>query len=235
VRLRRGPEALWLVRHGESQGNLLREAAERESRHEIGLPTRDADVPLSDRGEDQARAFGRWVAAQPAELRPTTVLVSPYLRARETARLALAAGGDVLAGLATDVDERLRDREMGILEGLTWAGILAEHPAEADRKRRLGKFHHRPPGGESWADVCLRLRSLYADVARDLAGERVLVVAHDAVIQLTRLILEGLDEETTIRIADATPYGNAALTAYELAADGYRLTTYNEVVGRRSA
>jgi broad specificity phosphatase PhoE len=124
---------------------------------------------------------------------------------------------------------------MGILEGLTWGRHPRRAPAEADRKRRLGKFHHRPPGGESWADICLRLRSLYADVARDLAGERVLVVAHDAVIQLTRLILEGLDEETTIRIADATPYGNAALTAYELDAGGYRLTTYNEVVGRRSA
>jgi probable phosphoglycerate mutase len=232
VRLRRGPEALWLVRHGESEGNLLREAAERESRHEIGLPTRDADVPLSGRGEEQARAFGRWLAARPAGLRPTTVLASPYLRARETARLALAAGD---LRLPTDVDERLRDREMGILEGLTWEGILAQHPAEAERKRRLGKFHHRPPGGESWADICLRLRSLYADVARDLAAERVLVVAHDAVIQLTRVILEGMDEETAIRSSDATPYGNAALTAYELEPDGYRLTAYNEEVGRRSA
>jgi probable phosphoglycerate mutase len=230
--MRHGPQALWLVRHGESEGNLLREAAQRESFHEIGLPTRDADVPLSDRGEEQARAFGRWLAAQPARLLPTTVLVSPYLRARETARLALAAGD---LRLPIDVDERLRDREMGVLEGLTWEGILAEHPAEAERKRRLGKFQHRPPGGESWADICLRLRSLYADVARDLAGERVLVVAHDAVIQLTRVILEGMDEETAIRISDATPYGNAALTAYELDADGYRLTTYNEVVGRRSA
>jgi broad specificity phosphatase PhoE len=230
--MRRGPEALWLVRHGESEGNLLHEAAQRESLHEIGLPTRDADVPLSERGEEQARAFGRWLAAQPAHLLPTTVLVSPYLRARETARLALAAGD---LRLPTDVDERLRDREMGVLEGLTWEGILAEHPREAERKRRLGKFQHRPPGGESWADICLRLRSLYADAARDLAGERVLVVAHDAVIQLTRVILEGLDEETAIRISDATPYGNAALTAYELDADGYRLTTYNEVVGRRSA
>jgi probable phosphoglycerate mutase len=230
--MRHGPQALWLVRHGESEGNLLREAAQRESFHEIGLPTRDADVPLSDRGEEQARAFGRWLAAQPARLLPTTVLVSPYLRARETARLALAAGD---LRLPIDVDERLRDREMGVLEGLTWEGILAEHPAEAERKRRLGKFQHRPPGGESWADICLRLRSLYADVARDLAGERVLAVAHDAVIQLTRVILEGMDEETAIRISDATPYGNAALTAYELDADGYRLTTYNEVVGRRSA
>jgi len=230
--MRGGPAALWLVRHGESEGNLLREAAERESLQQIGLPTRDADVPLSDRGEEQARAFGRWLAAQPAHLLPTAVLVSPYLRARETARLALAAGD---LRLPTDVDERLRDREMGVLEGLTWDGILAEHPAEAERKRRLGKFYHRPPGGESWADICLRLRSLYSDAARDLAGERVLVVAHDAVIQLTRVILEGLEEETAIRISDATPYGNAALTAYELEADGYRLTTYNEVVGRRSA
>jgi probable phosphoglycerate mutase len=233
--MRRGPEALWLVRHGESEGNLLREAAYRDHLQEIGLTGRDADTPLTDRGQEQARAFGRWLAAQPPALRPTAVLVSPYLRARETARLALEAGGDVLAGLPADVDERVRDRELGLLEGLTWQGIVAKYPEEAERKRRLGKFYHRPPGGESWADICLRLRSLYADVARDLAGERVLVVAHDAVIQLTRVILEGMDEETAIRLSDSTPYGNAALTAYELGPDGYRLTAYNEVVGRLSA
>jgi probable phosphoglycerate mutase len=233
--MRGGPEALWLVRHGESEGNLLREAAYRDSLQDIGLPTRDADVPLSPRGEEQARTFGRWLGGQPAELLPTAVLVSPYLRARDTARLALEAGGDVLTRLPTDVDERLRDREMGVLEGLTWDGIAEKHPDEAERKRRLGKFYHRPAGGESWADICLRLRSLYADVARELAGERVLVVAHDAVIQLTRVILEGMEEETAIRISDETPYANGALTAYERGPDGYRLTAYNEVVAPLSA
>jgi len=231
--MRRGPAALWLVRHGESVGNVAREAAYRDSLQEIDLATRDADVPLSARGEEQARAFGRWLATQPPERRPTAVLVSPYLRARQTARLALEAAGDALAGLTTvDVDDRLRDRELGLLDGLTWAGIVAKHPEEAERKRRLGKFYHRPPGGESWADICLRLRSVYADIAEELPAERVLVVAHDAVIQLTRVIVEGMDEETAVRISDETPYGNAALTAYEReAGGGYVLTAYNEVVG----
>src|SRR5690242_20347307 len=105
--MRRGPRALWLVRHGESEGNVAREAAYRDALHTIESEVRDADVPLSPRGEDQARAFGRWLGAQPDELRPTFVLVSPYLRARETARLALEAAG--LTGLPVDVDERLRD------------------------------------------------------------------------------------------------------------------------------
>jgi broad specificity phosphatase PhoE len=229
--MRRGPAALWLVRHGESEGNVAREAAYRDSLQEIALSTRDADSPLSGRGEEQARAFGRWLGAQPAGRRPTAVLASPYLRARETARLALEAAGDALAGLTVDVDERLRDREMGLLDGLTWHGIVAKHPEEAERKRLLGKFYHRPPGGESWADICLRLRSAYADIARELDGERVLIVAHDAVIHLTRVIVEGMDEDAAVRISDETEYRNAALTAYEHGADGYRLTAYNEVVG----
>jgi probable phosphoglycerate mutase len=231
VRLRRGPAALWLVRHGESVGNVLREAAYQESLHEIGLETRDADSTLTPRGEEQARAFGRWLAAQPEHLRPTAVFSSPYVRARETARLALEAAGEPWSGLEVDVDERLRDRELGLLDGLTWRGIVAKYPEEAERKRRLGKLYHRPPGGESWADICLRLRGFYADVARDLPEERVLVVAHDAVIHLTRVVVEGLDEEEAVRISDETPYGNAALTAYEREAGGYRLTAFNEVVG----
>jgi broad specificity phosphatase PhoE len=228
--MRRGPAALWLVRHGESEGNVAREAAYRDSLEEIGLTTRDADVPLSRLGEEQSRAFGRWLAAQPEDLRPTVVLSSPYVRALETGRIALDAGGAALAGLGIDVDDRFRDREMGILEGLTGRGILAKHPEEAERKRRLGKFYHRPPGGESWADICLRLRSVYVDVAHELPGERLLVFTHDAVIQLTRVIVEGMDEETAVRISDETPYENAALTSYEQEPGGYRLTAFNEVV-----
>jgi broad specificity phosphatase PhoE len=210
-------------------GNVLREAAYRDSLDEVPLTTRDADVPLTELGEEQARGFGRWLAAQPDHLRPTAVLASPYLRARETARLALEAGGAALAGLGVDVDERLRDRDMGLLDGLTWRGIVARYPAEAERKRRLGKFHHRPPGGESWADICLRMRSLYADAARDLPEDRVLVVTHDAVIHLTRVIVEALDEDAAVRISDETQYLNAALTAYEREPGGYRLTAFNEV------
>ena len=57
------------------------------------------------------------------------------------------------------VDERLREKEFGILDRLTRSGIEELHPDQAEFRQLLGKFYHRPPGGESWCDVILRLRS----------------------------------------------------------------------------
>ncbi len=57
-------------------------------------------------------------------------------------------------------DERLRDRELGILDRLTRLGVKTRYPDEAERRLWLGKLYYRPPGGESWADVALRLRSI---------------------------------------------------------------------------
>lgn len=215
MRLRRGPAALWLVRHGESVGNVRREAAYRESLHEIGLETRDADSALTPRGEEQARAFGRWLAAQPEHLRPTAVLSSPYVRARETARLALEAAGEPWSGLEVDVDERLRDRELGLLDGLTWRGIVAKYPEEAERKRRLGKFYHRPPGGESWCDVILRLRSMLDTITREYRRERLLIVGHQVIVNCYRYLLERLDEAAILDIDRAADVPNCSVTSYE--------------------
>ena len=74
------------------------------------------------------------------------------------------------------LDERLRDRELGILDRLTSAGVEARFLEEGERRRWLGKFYYRPPGGESWADVVLRLRSLLADLDREHPGQEVLLV-----------------------------------------------------------
>ena len=92
------------------------------------------------------------------------LLCSPYLRAVETARLALGAEA------AVTIDERLRDRELGILDALTARGVDARLPQEAARRRWLGKFYYRPPGGEAWTDVALRLRSFLRAWRRPLAG-----------------------------------------------------------------
>ena len=45
---------------------------------------------------------------------------------------------------------------------MTRSGIREQYPEEAQRRDLLGKFYYRPPGGESWADVALRVRSLLA-------------------------------------------------------------------------
>lgn len=53
------PDALWVVRHGESAGNVARDAAHAAGSHTIDMNLRDADVPLSALGERQADALGR--------------------------------------------------------------------------------------------------------------------------------------------------------------------------------
>ena len=85
------PTALWVVRHGESAGNVARDAAHKKGLERIAIEAaRDMDVPLSPLGEKQAAAVGRYVRSQPAKVRPTAVLSSPYLRARRTAERTAA-------------------------------------------------------------------------------------------------------------------------------------------------
>jgi broad specificity phosphatase PhoE len=205
----RSLEWLAVARHGESVGNVMWREAESEGHEEIALPLRDPDIPLSETGRRQAKALGRRLAALPAAERPTAVFSSPYVRAAETARIALAEIGDP----PIHFDERLRDRETGVLYALTGRGIAARFPEEMARKRLLGKFYYRPPGGESWADVALRLRSALADIERHHPDGRVLVVAHDAVVMLVRYVVDRLTEQEVLDI-ERTLVPNASLTMW---------------------
>ncbi|MCC2308208.1 histidine phosphatase family protein [Cellulomonas chengniuliangii] len=200
---------LLLVRHGESQANLAAATAEAAGAEAIDVPARDADVLLSDLGAAQAAALGVWLGRLPEHQRPESVWCSPYARARQTARIALENAG---LSLPVRVDERLRDRELGVLDALTAHGVDVRMPAEAQRRRWVGKFYYRPPGGESWADVALRVRSLVDDVSRIEAGRRVLVVCHDAVVMVARYVCEGLTESEVLEINRRTPLRNASVT-----------------------
>jgi broad specificity phosphatase PhoE len=223
------PEVLWVVRHGESSGNVARDAAEAGGLERIDIAQRDMDVPLSDAGHGQAQALGRWF--RDVDEQPTVVWTSPYLRARQTAEdVAREAGLDV----PVVVDERLREREFGVLDGLTRKGIVAQFPDESERRTRLGKFHHRPPGGESWSDVLLRLRAVLDEMRREAAGERVVLVAHQVVVLLVRYVLEGMTEEQVLDVDRAAEVANCSLTTYRHDSTlglrgGLRLDAYNEV------
>jgi broad specificity phosphatase PhoE len=208
------PEVLWLVRHGESAGNVAAMRAETSGAALIDIATRDMDVPLSDRGERQAKALGAWIGEQPADQRPTAVLSSPYQRACQTAEMAAASAG--LDAIEIAVDERLREREFGVLDRLTKAGITERFPEEAQRRTFLGKFYYRPLGGESWADVVLRLRSVVDTVSLNYAHERLMIVTHQVVVLMFRYILEGMREHEVLAIDRDVEVANCSLTAYEL-------------------
>jgi broad specificity phosphatase PhoE len=207
------PQQIWVVRHGQSAGNVAREAAEAASQFLIDIAERDVDVPLSALGERQAEALADWFCAMPPEARPNVVLHSPYLRARETAMAVIdKLGRDEL--LTVVADERLREKEFGIVDRLTPLGIADKYPELHEQRRHVGKFYFRPPGGESWCDVILRLRSVLDTITREYRGERVLIVGHQVIVNCLRYLLERLDERGILDIDRAGDVPNCGVTGY---------------------
>ncbi|MFJ8162485.1 histidine phosphatase family protein [Streptomyces sp. NPDC096136] len=202
--------ALWAIRHGQSTANLAFAEAERSGATALPVAGRDRDVPLSEHGRTQALALGPWLSTLPQI--PALIVCSPYTRARQTwqamADHAAAVGHAVPAVL---VDERLRDREMGVFELHPPAALRARAPEEAERRALLGEWFYRPPGGEALADVALRVRDFTAELDRAAPGQRVLVVAHDAVILTLRFVLAGLGAPSPEHLP---PVPNASVSSW---------------------
>ena len=176
----------WIfVRHGESTANAG------------GFLAGWDDVPLTPRGEAQARAAGEALAGAAVG----RVLTSDLRRALDTTRLLaaarVAAGGAPLPEPV--VDSGLRERRLG-----AWSGaILAELRADGRNRALLG-WETSPPGGES--HDALARRSLTALAAHG-EGPDTLLVGHGGLI---RVLLGLLDGEARVaigrnRIANAEP------------------------------
>jgi probable phosphoglycerate mutase len=219
---------LILVRHGQSLANVAFAAADADGLMEVAVSGRDAEVPLTETGEEQAAALGRWLAALPDDRRPQVVITSPYLRARETWRIAAEASG--LDFPAPTTDDRLVDRLMGDLELLTRAAIAARFPDEAGRRATAGEFEYTPPGGESFADIAVRLRSFLDDLHDRHPGERVIVVAHDAVVLMMRAVIEELGWDEVLKVEEESGnVRNASITRFDAASGVLKLDRYNVI------
>jgi broad specificity phosphatase PhoE len=204
-----------LIRHGQSAGNVADEAAHAAHADMVDIDVRDPDVDLTELGYRQAEAVGRrWAHARhngPADV-PTVVWSSPFVRAAATASVAVTTAE---LDVTVQFDERLRERDLGVFDGLTRTGIMDRYPDEAARRRRLGKFYYRPPSGESWADLALRVRAFVRDVRTDNSGERVAVFSHQAVLLVFRYVVESLSEADVLDAARFPPFQNGGVTTYE--------------------
>jgi broad specificity phosphatase PhoE len=212
------PQTMWLVRHGQSAGNVARDAAEAAGAPLIDIAMRDMDVPLSALGEQQSDAIGRWFGQLPRASQPEVLLCSPYLRTQQTAMRIVQAAGLRPDALQFIYDERLREKEFGILDRLTVQGIRLQYPELAAQRQHVGKFYFRPPGGESWCDVILRLRSLVEMITREHRCRRVLIVAHQVIVNCFRYLIENLSESKILEIDRQADVPNCSVTSYEFEA-----------------
>lgn len=210
------PRQIWLVRHGQSAGNVALEAAQRAALPMIDIATRDMDTPLSELGVEQARALGRFFLDLPRREKPTVVLSSPYVRARTTAEIVVEHAKLPLATTDFVLDERLREKEFGILDRLTRFGIEAKYPELSEQRKHVGKFYFRPPGGESWCDVILRLRSVIDTITREYRDDRVLIVGHQVIVGCFRYLFEHLDEKRVLELEAIREIANCSVTSYLL-------------------
>jgi probable phosphoglycerate mutase len=231
------PANLVIVRHGQSQRNVEKEAAKAKGlfKSYVG-DVRDQDTPLTPLGEGQALHVGTY-------LRDTfvnkvgafdVVLMSPYLRTRQTTNKILQGlGVDNKAGLDSyrpaprvTQDERLREIEFGIFDGLTREGLAAKYPEEVRRREKEGKYWYRPPGGESRPDVGLRLQSLLITIAREFANQNVLIVTHSVVVMMFRKLLERWTEELYLEVDSTDDVKNCSITNYRSESYHHPRTTY---------
>jgi NAD+ kinase len=184
------PLDLVLVRHGESEGNvafgLSRHGDDRHFTPEF-LARHSSKWRLTPRGVEQAHAAGDWLRQHVAP-RFDRYYVAEYLRAMETA---------VHLGF-TDAEWRcefyLREREWGIFDLMSYQE-RRERYADDLKRRELDTFFWTPPGGESMADLCLRIDRIIETLHRDCTDKRVILVCHGEVMWAFRVRLERMSQE----------------------------------------
>jgi 2,3-bisphosphoglycerate-dependent phosphoglycerate mutase len=190
---------LILLRHGQSQWNL-------ENRF-----TGWVDVPLSSKGEEEARAAGMKLRGR----RIDKVFTSVLKRAIDTATLALATAG--ITNVPIERDAALNERMYGDLQGLNKAEAAQKWGDEQIKIWRRS-YDVKPPGGESLADTAARVLPYWeAHILPELrAGRNVLVAAHGNSLRALVMHLDGLTRAQVLELE--IPTGVPLL--YELDLDG---------------
>lgn len=147
---------IYLIRHGEVEGA----ETPRYNGH--------ADVPLSERGIGQYHRLKERLAAT----RISACYTSDLSRC--------AVGAEIIGarlGLTPVRERNLRELDIGLWEGKSWAELMEEYPREW-RARLADMANYRAPQGESLTDLSNRVMPVFKGIGGRHTGEEVLVVAH---------------------------------------------------------
>lgn len=179
------PVNLFVIRHGESLGNLAKRMSERgdNSLLEKLHGTHTAHWPLTKKGVEQAKAAGAFMNALSVEQKMffNRIYVSSFARAMETAgHLDLPSAGWL-------IEDRITERNWGSFDHLT----------EEERQEKFGNlldmrqvepFFWSPPDGEDFNNLVMRIRNFITSMDRVEINENVVVVCHGEVMKAFRIV-----------------------------------------------
>jgi broad specificity phosphatase PhoE len=131
-------------------------------------------IPLNEHGRLQAQRLGNFVR----HIGLRALYTSDLRRAAETAAIL-----EPRLNFAPILDSRLRERNMGIWQGLTMDEMAAWYPEEFERLLE-NRDDFCIPGGESRGDVQRRALAAFADILAQDKGETVGVISHTTTIHV---------------------------------------------------
>jgi len=192
-----------LIRHGETEWNLS------------GRWQGHADSPLSPRGVSQATALGERMKKEDFNF----FYSSDLERAQHTARLV---GGP--SGWTPTLMESLRERDLGVLEGLTTDEMLVTKPEEYQSFREDGT-DYQVPGGESFRQFYNRCSQALEDIANKHPGKKIGVVTHGGVLgAIFRYVLQiPLEAERNFVLL------NCSINRLEKTNGGWNLVSWGDI------
>lgn len=206
------PNRLVIVRHGLSIYNEERELINRgvlKTYTGNVKDVRNTDIHLSAIGKKQAVKTG--IGLKKDYKNFDLIFVSPFIRAYETAKTI----AHHFPKARFIIEERVREKEFGIADGLTPDEIKEQFPYEFNRRLKEKKYYYRPIGGESYPDVNLRVWSFLSSMVREYSGKDILVVCHSAVMLSFRKLMEKFTEEELLKIDREDDLKNCAVIAYQ--------------------
>lgn len=251
------PESITIIRHGQSQYNILREkkaedpeyqefirAFERDYR---SLETRslasavlkkhppigDYDTLLTEEGREQSRRVGE--ALLKVAALPDIIFCSPYRRAVQTLECMKNAHRDI-GQVPTIYDDRIREQEHGLANLYNdWRVFQTFHPEQKQLKDLQGNYWYQHPQGESVSQVRDRIRLMTNMLIREWAGKHVWLVTHHLTILSVRANIERLTPEEFIRLDAEEKPVNCGVTLYKcnpfMGKNGrMELTFYNSIL-----
>jgi len=204
-----------LMRHGESLANVVGDDS---------LPLADHEIPLTEKGEIQARQAGETLGAD--YLQDALIYTSPFLRTRQTVALAIEGAGLDLSKVNVREDPRLREVEHG------YSNVGEQRAAIAT----YGHFYYRYQGGESPADCYDRVSGFLESFVRSVQktdSRKALIVTHGLalrvfVMRFLHLTVEQFDQMANpgnaemITIARAEELDECVFTSGQWGVEGLR-------------